>query len=69
MLIRTAHRGFRQFNAGDPFLACNYGRRGKWERRVVTKVLGSRHYMVKVAGVEASQRPTLEIPCRCGLDA
>lgn len=50
MLSRTAHRGFRKFNAGDSVLARNFGRGGKWVRGVVTEVLGSRHYMVKVAG-------------------
>ena len=43
MLSRTGRRGFRTFNAGD-------GRGGKWVRGVVTEVLGSRHYIVKMAG-------------------
>ena len=50
MVSRTAHRGFRKFNAGDSVLARNFGRGGKWVRGVVTEVLGSRHYIVKVAG-------------------
>ena len=50
MLIRTAHRGLRQFNVGDPVLARNYGRGAKWVRGVITEVLCSRHYVVKVAG-------------------
>ena len=50
MLSRTAHRGLRQFNVGDPVLARNYGRGAKWVRGVITEVLGSRHYVVKVAG-------------------
>ena len=49
MVSRTAHRGFRKFNAGDSVLARNFGREGKWVRGVVTEVLGSRHYIVKVA--------------------
>ena len=44
MVSRTAHRGLRKFNAGDFVLARNFG------RGVVTEVLGSRHYIVKVAG-------------------
>ena len=50
MVSRTAHRGLCTFNAGDSVLARNFGRGGKWVRGVVTKVLGSRHYIVKVAG-------------------
>ena len=50
MVSRTAHRGLRKFNAGDSVLARNFGREGKWVRGVVTEVLGSRHYIVKVAG-------------------
>ena len=50
MLSRTAHRGLRQFNAGDTVLARNYGRGEKLVRGVITEVLGSRHYIVKVAG-------------------
>ena len=50
MVSRTAHRGLRKFNAGDSVLARNFGRGGKWVRGVVTEVLGSRHYIVKVAG-------------------
>ena len=44
MVSRTAHRGLRTFNAG------NFGRGGKWVCGTVTEVLGSRHYIVKVAG-------------------
>ena len=50
MVSRTAHRGFRKFNAGDSVLARNFGRGGKWVHGVVTEVLGSRHYIVRVAG-------------------
>ena len=50
MLSRNAHRGFRTFSAGDSVLATNFGRGGKWVSGVVTEVLGSRHYIVKVAG-------------------
>ena len=50
MVSRTAHRGLRKFNAGDSVLAQNFGRGAKWVRGVVTEVLGSRHYIVKVAG-------------------
>ena len=50
MVSRTAHRGLRKFNAGDSVLARNFGRGKKWVRGVVTEVLGSRHYIVKVAG-------------------
>lgn len=50
MVSCTAHRGFRTFNASDSVLARNFGRGGKWVRGVVTEVLGSRHYIVKVAG-------------------
>ena len=50
MVSRTAHRGFSKFNAGDSVLARIFGRGGKWVRGVVTKVLGSRHYIVQVAG-------------------
>ena len=50
MVSRTAKRGLRQFNAGDTVLARNYGRGEKWVRRIIIEVLGSRHYMVKVAG-------------------
>ena len=49
MVSRTAHRGLRKFNAGDSVLARNFGRGKKWVRGVVTEVLGSRHYIVKVA--------------------
>ena len=50
MVSRTADRGLCKFNAGDSVLARNFGRGGKWVRGVVTEVLGSRHYIVKVAG-------------------
>ena len=50
MVIRTAHKGFRKFNAGDSVLARIFGRGGKWVRGEVTEGLGSRHYIVKVAG-------------------
>ena len=50
MVNRTANRGPCKFNAGDSVLARNFGRGGKWVRGVVTEVLGSRHYIVKVAG-------------------
>ena len=50
MVSRTAHRGFCKFNAGDSVLARNFGRGGKWGRGVVTEVLGSHHYIVRVAG-------------------
>ena len=50
MVSRTAKRGLRQFNAGDTVLARNYGRGEKWVRGIISEVLGSRHYMVKVAG-------------------
>lgn len=50
MVSRTAHRGLCTFNAGDSVLARNFGRGGKWVRGIVTEVLGSRHYIVKVAG-------------------
>lgn len=50
MLRRTAHRGFRHFNVGDPVLAPNYGKGGKWVRGVVSEVIGSRHYIVNVSG-------------------
>ena len=50
LVSRTAHTGLRTFNASDSVLARNFGRGGKWVREVVTEVLGSRHYIVKVAG-------------------
>ena len=53
MVSRTAHRGLRKFNAGDSVLARNFERGGKWVRGVVTVdvvLLGSRHYIVRVAG-------------------
>ena len=50
MVSPTAHRGLRQFHAGDPVLARNYGKGEKWIRGVITEVLGSRHYMVEVSG-------------------
>ena len=50
MVGPTAHRGLRQFHAGDPVLARNYGKGEKWMRGVITEVLGSRHYMVEVSG-------------------
>ena len=50
MLSRNAHRGFRTFSAGDSVMATNFRRRGKWVSGVVTEVLGSLHYIVKVAG-------------------
>ena len=50
LLSRTAHRRLRQYNAGDPFLARNYEREREWVSGVVAEVLGSRHYLVKVAG-------------------
>ena len=50
MVSRTAHRGFCKFNAGDSVLTRNFGRGGKWGRGVVTEVLGSHHYIVRVAG-------------------
>ena len=50
MVSRTACRGFRKFNDGDSVLAPNFGRGGKWVHEVVTEVLGSHHYIVKVAG-------------------
>ena len=50
MVSRTEHRGFRKFNTDDSVPARNFGRGGKWVRGVVTEVLGSRHYIVKVAG-------------------
>ena len=50
MISRTAKRGLRQFNAGDPVLARNYGRGEKWMQGVITEVLGSRHYVVDVSG-------------------
>ena len=51
MTRRTADRGVRQFFAGDAVLARNYGRGDKWLPGVVSSVLGSRHYMVKVSGI------------------
>ncbi|KAL9976746.1 hypothetical protein ACROYT_G014075 [Oculina patagonica] len=50
MVSPTAHRGLRQFHAGDPVLARNYGKGEKWMPGVITEVLGSRHYMVEVSG-------------------
>ena len=53
MVSRTAHRGLRKFNAGDSVLARNFERGGKWVHGVVTVdvvLLGSRHYIVRVAG-------------------
>ena len=50
MVTPTAHRGLRQFHAGDPILARNYGKGEKWMPGVITEVLGSRHYMVEVSG-------------------
>ena len=50
MVSHTAHRGLRTFNASDSVVAQNFGRGGKWVRGVVTEVLGSRHYIVTVAG-------------------
>ena len=50
MVSRTAKGGLCQFNAGDTVLACSCGRGEKWVCRVISEVLGSRHYMVKVAG-------------------
>ena len=50
MVNGTAKRGLRQFHAGDVVHARNYGRGKKWLPGVVTEVLNSRHYMVKVFG-------------------
>ena len=50
MISRTAKRGLRHFNAGDPVLARNYGKGEKWMHGVITEVLGSRHYIVDVSG-------------------
>ena len=50
MVSLTAHRGLRQFHAGDPVLARNYSKGEKWMPGVITEVLGSRHYMVEVSG-------------------
>ena len=50
MVSPTAHRGLRQFLAGDPVLARNYGKGEKWMPGVITEVLGSPHYMVEVSG-------------------
>lgn len=46
---RTAKGGLRQFNAGNPVLARNYGRGEKWVPGVVTEVFGS-HYMGEMQG-------------------
>ena len=50
MVRRTSHRGFRQFNVGDPVLARNYGKGGKWVHGVVSEVIGSCHFIVNVSG-------------------
>ena len=50
MVSPTAHRGLRQFHAGDPVPARNYGKGEKWMPGVITEVLGSRHYMVEMSG-------------------
>ena len=50
IISRTAKRGLRQFNAGDPVLARSYGRGEKWMQGVITEFLGSRHYVVDVSG-------------------
>lgn len=43
---RTTKRGLRQFSAGNPVLARNYGKGEKWVPGVVTEVVCSRHCMV-----------------------
>ena len=50
MVSHTAHRDLHTFNASDSVVNQNFGRGRKWVRGVVTKVLGSRHYIVTVAG-------------------
>ena len=75
MVSRTEHRGFRKFNTDDSVPARNFGRGGKWVRGVVTEVLGSRHYIVKVAGNlwkrhidQLLRRPT-DVASTCGFSA
>lgn len=47
---RTAHHQVRSFLVGEHVWVRNYSGREKWVRGVISKVLGSRHYMVKVPG-------------------
>jgi len=41
MVRPTAHRGLRQFHAGDPVLPRNYEKGEKWMPGFITEVLGS----------------------------
>ena len=48
MLERNVSRNVRSFTVGEKVLARNYQGKDKWVQRVITEVLGSRHYMVQV---------------------
>jgi hypothetical protein len=48
VLKRTESRGCRSFSVGDHVQAKNFGLGGKWKRGVIEKVLGSRHYNVRI---------------------
>ncbi|CAB3989970.1 Transposon Tf2-9 poly, partial [Paramuricea clavata] len=50
VLERSANLNVRSFVEGENVLARNYQGKEKWIPGVVTKVLGSRHYMVRVPG-------------------
>ena len=75
MVSRTVHGGLRKFNAGDSVLVRNFGKGGKWVRGVATEVLGSRHYIVKVAGnlrkrhIDQMLRRPADVASTCGFSA
>ena len=50
VLERTANQNVRSFVEGENVIARNYQGKEKWIPGVITKVLGSRHYMVRVPG-------------------
>lgn len=47
---KTSHRQLREFHTGENVMARNYAEGRKWMHGNVTKVLGSRHYIVDVQG-------------------
>ena len=75
MVSCTAHRDLHKFNASDSVLARNFGRGGKWVRGVVTEVLESCHYIVKVKGnlwnrhIDQLLRPPADVASTHGFSA
>ena len=47
---QTVHRRLRKFNEGDSVMVRNYGRGEKWLPGKISKILGTRNYMVQVRG-------------------